>query len=65
VGLVVAGLRRDRIRLLVPVLQQLVPCRVPAAILVLSIPVGKPGVMLVQKLTFLESPPEKTLHLKL
>lgn len=65
VGFVVAGLRTDRVPLLGPVLLQLMPCRAPAAFLALPIPVGKPGVTLVQNLTFLETPPEKTLHLEL
>ena len=65
VGFIVAGLRTDRVPVLVPVLQWLVPCRAPAAFPALPIPVGNPVVTLVRNLTFLETPPEKTLHLEL
>lgn len=64
-GVVAAGLRTERVPLLVPLLQQLVPCRAPAAFLALSSPEGRPGVTLVPNLASLEIPPEKTLHLEL
>lgn len=65
VGFIVAGLRSDRVPLLVPVLRLLVLCGTPTAFLALYVPVGKPGVTLVRNLTFLEAPPEKTLHVEL